>query len=146
MAAIPDPTILEALRKVRTSNQWSLLEGVARKMGIKTAVLHEFLDVTDDETLRVNGVWKCRVGDCYIVCTNPGYRTGAQSGRDTCSCVAGGGEESGGEERAAERFFGSMDYNAGRHVIKKSGHQTTCAVWKPPSTSHLHSWRRGYQK
>ena len=88
MAAIPDPTILESLRKVRTSNQWSLLEGVARKMGVKTAVLHEFLDVTDDETLRVNGVWKCLVGDCYIVCTNPGYRTVAHSGVETCCCVA----------------------------------------------------------
>ena len=45
---------------------------------------------------------------------------------------------------AIQRYFGSTDYNAGRHATLGSGHKPMCLLWRPPTTSHLHSWRRGF--
>mmetsp|Transcript_10991 Transcript_10991/g.15259 ORF Transcript_10991/g.15259 Transcript_10991/m.15259 type:complete len:229 (-) Transcript_10991:136-822(-) len=69
----------------------------------------------------------------------------------TCRCSCKAGEKSNtikDEEEAAqkkvEKYFGSHDYNAGRHGQTSSRHHASCAAWEPPSTGHLHSWRRGY--
>uniref|UniRef100_A0A7S1X7L8 Uncharacterized protein n=1 Tax=Tetraselmis chuii TaxID=63592 RepID=A0A7S1X7L8_9CHLO len=136
----------QSLLNVRTSNQWSLLDGVARKVKRPTKEVHDFLSTVDDETLRVHGIWKHRVGKCFIICTNPGYRLalqGAAEEADECSCCC---ESSGSiESRAAKQYFGSFDYNAGRHAQHTTGHKSTCPFWAPPTSSHLHSWRRGYE-
>ena len=34
--------------------------------------------------------------------------------------------------------------SAGRHASTQSEHIASCQLWKPPSTGHLHSWRRGF--
>mmetsp|Transcript_18817 Transcript_18817/g.48309 ORF Transcript_18817/g.48309 Transcript_18817/m.48309 type:complete len:144 (+) Transcript_18817:349-780(+) len=135
-----------SLLGVRTSNQWSLLDAVARKMKVPTAELHAFLDRMDDDTLRAQGLWKQKVGRCYILCANPGYRMAVQgggvAGRCTCEVAVAG---AGGATKAADRYFGSSDYNAGRHAPNASEHRSTCPLWEPPAAGHLHSWRRGYQ-
>ena len=50
------------------------------------------------------------------------------------------------DERGVKRYFGSSDYNAGRHVNTQSIHVANCLCWQPPTTGHLHSWRRGYEE
>uniref|UniRef100_A0A7S4R141 Uncharacterized protein n=1 Tax=Ditylum brightwellii TaxID=49249 RepID=A0A7S4R141_9STRA len=52
--------------------------------------------------------------------------------------------ERGIAERKSKRYFNSLDYNAGRHGETTSKHHASCAAWNPPSSGHLHSWRRGY--
>ena len=60
----------------------------------------------------------------------------------TLACSCGVSPEC--SERAYERYFLSQDYNAGRHASTQSKHKASCAMWQPPSTGHLHSWRRGF--
>ena len=43
-----------------------------------------------------------------------------------------------------ERYFGSHAYNAGRHCSTASTHKGSCAMWRPPTSGHLHSWRRAF--
>ena len=66
-----DSTIGQSLLKVRTSNQWSLLDGVAKKCGVRTQKLHDFLKATEDMTLRQHGIWKHACGQYFLPCTNP---------------------------------------------------------------------------
>jgi hypothetical protein len=48
------------------------------------------------------------------------------------------------EQKKVDRYFGSHDYNAGRHASTASEHKGSCPMWRPSTTSHLHSWRRGF--
>eukprot|EP00961_Rhodomonas_salina_P267027 3608142-Rhodomonas_salina.2 len=140
-----DTAIGLALLKVRTSNQWSLANAVAKKMEVPTPELEVFLAASNEEELRVHGVWAQKIGKCWIVCTNPGYRRAIEEG-STCNCASG--KDSGnGSEEAMKRYFGSSDYNAGRHgrdPSKGAAHHPSCPGWSPPTEGHLHSWRRGY--
>ena len=43
-----------------------------------------------------------------------------------------------------EKYFQSLDYNAGRHATHNSTHKFNCLFWRPSNSSHLHSWRRGW--
>ena len=143
MFAIMNSPIGEALLKVRTSNQWSLANAVAKKMGVSTAELEAFLCSVDDDELMRHGVWKQKVGKCFIVCTNPAVRRALENG-SACNC---GASSSTANEESVRRYFGSTDYNAGRHgrdVSKAIPHHATCSRWAPPNEGHLHSWRRGY--
>ena len=58
--------------------------------------------------------------------SNPGSNPGSNSGNN------------------AERYFQSLDYNAGRHATSNSAHKFNCLLWRPTNSSHLHSWRRGW--
>ena len=71
----------------------------------------------------------------------------------TCSAAAGTGSITRGAKSNignnrdvsndnAERYFSSQDYNAGRHATANSIHKFNCLMWRPSTTSHLHSWRR----
>lgn len=85
---------------------------------------------------------RCQVhADCEV---NRGYaRKVAQSEEQgSCSC----GQQGGSSDSGSSRFFGSQDYNAGRHALKASAHSLGCLRWTPPTTGHLHSWRRGFDE
>ena len=83
-----------------------------------------------------------------ILLTNPAHRRAWEqalaadpTAQAVCSC---GVSAAGNAESKMKRYYGSMDYNAGRHQSTQSQHVATCLCWEPPSTGHLHSWRRGY--
>ena len=142
-----------ALRTVSTSCQWATLPSVVTKVNKRLAAgdrvdersLASLLTSVDEAELSVAGVWAQSFGAQFqpIVLTNPACAR-ARAAQDrasdpVCSCSRTGvaGEDAG-------RYFGSTDYNAGRHAVQASAHLPNCACWTPPSTSHLHSWRRGF--
>ena len=140
-----------ALREVNTSSQWSTLTGVLGKLNRKlpanqrvdARTLVSLLVSEPAESLARNGIWITQFGDNYmpIVLVNRSYARKVALGADEgCSCGFGGD----GARNSNARFFGSQDYNAGRHALEASGHRRDCLEWTPPTTSHLHSWRRGF--
>ncbi|CAN0309356.1 unnamed protein product [Laminaria digitata] len=141
----------DALRQVHTSNQWSTLTGVLGKLNKKlpadqqvdARTLAALLTAEPAESLVRSGVWITQFGDYMpIVLVNRSYARKVALGADeTCSCGFDGG---GAGNSNNARFFGSQDHNAGRHALKASGHRKDCLRWTPPTTSHLHSWRRGF--
>ncbi len=151
-----------ALRDVNTSNQWSTLAGVLGKVNKKLPPQHRvdartlagLLASEPAAELSRNGVWTTSFGARYmpIVAINRQYaRKVAEGGKEgRCSCGHGGGGSGGGggtsgsRSSSSSRFFGSGDYNAGRHALEASAHGLSCLCWTPPTTGHLHSWRRGF--
>ena len=84
--------------------------------------------------------------DIQIQCTclgsNPGNNPGSNPGSNPRSNPGSvPGSNSGNN---AERYFQSLDYNAGRHATSNSAHKFNCLLWRPTNSSHLHSWRRGW--
>lgn len=150
--------LLSALSSVSTSNQWSVLESLLPKVNKKldknshpkatSQELSGLLHDLDEHTLELHGVWKHGFSKGMIVCTNPAFARACQSreGLGTkCLCGAGKGHrDSAGSE---QRYFKSHDYyNGGRHASTQSKHVATCPLWRPAPTSHLHSWRRGFEE
>ena len=142
-----------ALRTVSTSCQWATLPSVVTKVNKRLAAgdcvdarsLAGWLASVDEAELSRAGVWVQSFGTRFqpIVLTNPACARALEaqdrSSEPVCSCSRTGpaGEDAG-------RYFGSTDYNAGRHALQVSAHLPNCACWTPPTTSHLHSWRRGF--
>ena len=104
--------------------------------------------------LQRHGVWRTSFGAKFmpIVVVNPAYRRAmsaatAAGGASQCFCMpaSSAGARAGAKAGAgAQRYFGSHAYNAGRHAATASEHKATCALWRPPHTGHLHSWRRPF--
>ena len=129
-----------------TSNNWSLLPSVMAKVNRKTgkATRDEeawaMLTSTGEKELREKGIWVTALANA--ICVNPVYaRQRAQERSDTptpivCTCVD--------KIERKDSYFSSHSYNGGRHACANSVHKANCALWEPPSASHLHSWRRGY--
>mmetsp|Transcript_101025 Transcript_101025/g.261610 ORF Transcript_101025/g.261610 Transcript_101025/m.261610 type:complete len:149 (+) Transcript_101025:102-548(+) len=146
-----DTPLGTALCTVSTSNQWSVLDAVLKKVNKKLSADHQasaaallaFMDEIGDEGLKSHGIWRQRVGNTTIVCTNLSYararRENAAAGRveGACSCKMAA-------DNSAQRYFGSHDYNGGRHASTQSKHHGSCLLWQPAPSGHLHSWRRGY--
>ena len=154
---------LAALSRVHTSKQWATLPSVVAKVNklilprnqsLSVRAAAEMLLSIPSERLRRHGVWVHSFGpNCMpIVCCNPGVgrqwnngeaasaaRTGDTCFHPTCSCGATNPGSS------TENFFGSANYNAGKHALQKSAHRPNCMCWTPPTNGHLHSWRRGYE-
>eukprot|EP00003_Mantamonas_plastica_P023791 TRINITY_DN4320_c5_g1_i1.p1 TRINITY_DN4320_c5_g1~~TRINITY_DN4320_c5_g1_i1.p1 ORF type:complete len:179 (-),score=62.18 TRINITY_DN4320_c5_g1_i1:79-615(-) len=136
----------EVLCTIGTSNQWSILTAIHTKLNKK--LLNKGLSITEEELreclaaktsdeLKELGIW---VEFDNIICINAvfGRKRAAEGGLILeCSC-------DGGQERSSSKYFGSHDYNGGRHACTASTHKGACAFWEPPSTGHLHSWRRGF--
>ena len=154
-----DSDMGRALAACGTSNSWSTLEAVAKKVGkrmgqaVTPRELDDFMEGVGDSALQQHGVWRTSFGKKYmsIVLVNVAFgralaARGATSAPPTCSCGATPSSSSGSDKQgdAASRYFGSHDYNAGRHSTTNSIHKASCLLWRPPTTSHLHSWRRGF--
>lgn len=147
-----DTPVGVALREVNTSTQWSTLTGVLSKLNRKlpanqqvdARTLAALLLSEPAESLARNGVWITQFGANFmpIVLVNRAYARKVALGEEDGSCSCGVGD--GNARDANARFFGSQDYNAGRHALEVSGHRRDCLCWTPPTTSHLHSWRRGF--
>lgn len=154
-----DEPIGQCLAAISTSRQWATLTSAAAKLNGKLPKGHpkvqiqdfaKFLHEVGADELHDHGVWVQWFGKGIqpIIVTNPACARARQAcqedgGQATCSCAA---DIRKGAEKEAEgrRYFGSSDYNAGRHAVRSSGHRSNCALWTPPTTSHLHSWRRGF--
>ena len=97
-----------------------------------------------------HGIWRTSFGTKLmpIVVINPAYARTVHGAGDGCAlgCTCGATDpaSNGKDEKNIERYFGSRDYNAGRHASTASTHKGMCAMWHPSTTSHLHSWRRGF--
>lgn len=140
----------QAMLQVSTANQWTTLSGFVSKLKRKLPAntvrpsareLATLLASIPSDELQSNGLWVTSFGAelMPIILTNPAYARARRAGAgEACSC--------GVIETAdtSARFFGSHDYNAGRHASTTSAHKANCMCWTPPTTSHLHSWRRGY--
>lgn len=149
-----DTPYFEAVLKVSTANQWTTLAGFVTKVNRK---LHSDVKPTDSrqlanllssispEELKRNGVWLVSFGGTVppIILTNPAFararREAADSDAEQCKCSFDS------QNSRSKRFFGSNDYNAGRHHTTTSVHVANCPCWSPPTTSHLHSWRKSYE-
>ena len=142
----------EALCQVNTSGQWSTLQGVTRKVSRKVGrpvdsrILDRCILSKSAEVLRHHGVWRCSFGEniAPILVINPSFRRSMQekSGSlGTCTCQAAPANDT----TTVQRYYHSADYNAGRHAPTNSKHSLSCPQWEPSKTSHLHSWRRGYE-
>ena len=80
-----------------------------------------------------------------IVLVNRAYaNTMKNLGEKPIECRCGRGSKSPTNRIRIERYYGSHDYNAGRHATTNSPHMAYCPMWKPPESGHLHSWRRGF--
>ena len=149
----------KALLSSGTSNDWSTCEAVANKIGRKLGrkvtprELDSLLLAVGNMRLNEMGVWRTSFGAKYmpIICVNPsfGRRMRAYMGRkealpSSCTCGVAVAVKKSHQERKERRYFGSHDYNAGRHASTKSAHRATCPKWTPSITGHLHSWRRGF--
>ena len=145
-----DTDLGRALAATDTSNAWSTLDAVANKVGkrlgraVPPRELDDLMMAAGDAELLRRGVWRTSFGAKFmpIVLVNPafGRASAAVGAASTCTCHAA--EPKAG--RDVQRYFGSQDYNAGRHCSTASAHRAACPMWRPPVTSHLHSWRRGY--
>lgn len=157
-----DSELGRALLQAGTSNAWSTLDAVANKTSkrlgrsLSPKQLDAFLKEVGDQRLNEYGVWRQGFGPGYmpILVVNPAFGRAAKAavGGVVCSCGPGVSDPAAmvsKHGRAAaeqvQRYFASQDYNAGRHSSQdKSEHKPTCLLWRPPTSSHLHSWRRGF--
>lgn len=138
----------QAIRKVNTGRQWSTLSSVLGKINrilpsneqISGHELLSFLQSIDTDELRLNGIWAHSFGSKYepLILTNPAYSRAIQTGKHSCCCKLRSKESAG-------QYFGSTAYNAGRHCSTNSVHANNCPKWTPPSSGHLHSWRRTFE-
>mmetsp|Transcript_3581 Transcript_3581/g.5268 ORF Transcript_3581/g.5268 Transcript_3581/m.5268 type:complete len:151 (-) Transcript_3581:897-1349(-) len=139
--------LLEELSQISTRNQWSILGTIVVKLTkrlgkqLTTRELANELKAIPKKDLFFKGIWVHSFGSKYapIICINPAFgRSNRKQGLDRpCSCKL--------KSSNAIRYFNSHDYNGGRHHCTASPHIATCSMWRPPSTGHLHSWRRGYE-
>lgn len=154
-----DSPVGRGLCSVTTGNSWSMADSVAKKLSRKLPTgaapvdargLASFLRSVGDEQLRQHGIWWHSFSDKHIpiVLTNPAYARARRKELEergvastACSCSGAPGGKPASTEA---RYFGSHDYNAGRHAPTQSKHKATCAAWSPPTSGHLHSWRRGF--
>ena len=162
-AASMDSELGRTLAARGTSNNWSTLEAVATKVSWRAVrkVTPRELDVlmrrVGDAELLAHGIWRTSFGKNFmpIVTVNTAFARSAAAadGKQwTCTCGAtptsasGGGGSAAAQKRQndTERFFGSQDYNGGRHACTASVHKGQCLMWRPPSSGHLHSWRRSF--
>ena len=152
----------QALAATGTSNSWSPLDAVASKVGrrlgrsVTPRELDSFIRQAGETELRRNGVWVTRFpGKDYmpIILVNPAFARSAKAAIEAegaipskCTCGATPVVESSSSKKPeeAKRYFGSHDYNAGRHSVTTSAHKANCLMWRPPTTGHLHSWRRAF--
>jgi len=151
-----------ALAQVKTNVQWSMLPSIVAKVNARldpaehttARGLAIFLSRVEDAELARNGVWVHWFDPKHmpIVLTNPAFARvcraelgdsqpkvlfTADSGARACTC--------GAIQPANSDYFTSTDYNAGRHSMEKSSHRINCIAWTPPTTGHLHSWRRSFE-
>ncbi|CAJ1363757.1 unnamed protein product [Effrenium voratum] len=144
----------EALLGCGTSNQWSTLEAVARKVSkrlnrpVSCRELDDFL-LAGEADMREIGVWRTSFGAKYmpILLVNPAFgraRAEARARNEEPGCSCGASGSSGASTEGMKRYFGSHDYNAGRHAANLSEHKPNCCLWAPPDAGHLHSWRRAF--
>lgn len=149
-----DGELGHALAASGTSNAWSTLEAVAVKVSkrvgrtVSPRELDDLMVHAGDKALLSRGVWRTSFGAKYmpIILVNPAFgRTAvaASEAEPMCSCGAGTGDHV-RDDRDQKRYFSSQDYNAGRHAVTTSKHKASCLMWRPPSTSHMHSWRRRF--
>ena len=147
-----------ALQAVRKSNHWSLINAVViavnkklkstSNVPVSVVMLTDFLASFDAKDLQSHVIWVQSLGANPIVCVNPTFVKAAQKHRLSdepealvqCSFCVGGNTSA----VANARYFGSHDYNAGRHAATNSRHKANCLLWRPPESGHLHSWRRGH--
>jgi len=153
-----------------TSSQWSTLEGLTTKVNKRIArsssglsiltpyELDNFLLNVDKEDLLNHGIWRHSFGKKYmpIVLINTAFASTMKTNKENvnenghvvhCSCGPDVVRKKAKRDtNDVERYFGSNDYNAGRHASNLSEHKPQCIMWRPPNAGHLHSWRRGYSK
>ena len=153
-----DTDIFNALLKVNTSSQWSTLDSVLIKLNkflktkkIDARTLGKILFSIERDKLNKNGIWITSFGKDYmpIILTNRAYaraRSVCGGSHDVCTCGVENHENSAvvSTNKKMNKYFKSMDYNAGRHATDNSIHKANCLCWTPPSSGHLHSWRRGW--
>ncbi len=157
-----DSGIGKALQEISTSNQWSVLDAVLKKVqkrmtsndGIKyinRKQLIEFLSGTSDSELESFGIWYQGLETNIIVCVNPAFGRARQAelrnegSCNTTTCLCPGQSKMNVSDRAT-KYFNSHDYNGGRHASTQSKHVGRCPLWRPAPSGHLHSWRRKYSE
>lgn len=155
-----ETALFQALAATRTSNAWSLLSAMVLRVNRRLAPDHPPADLEQlapvlvsipGEVLQRRGVWVEGHGKNAIVCINPAYAQARAA--EAAHAAAGDGEPAGcrcsgsgrGRGNREARYFSSHDYNGGRHAPSASTHLASCVEWRPPSSGHLHSWRRGYR-
>ena len=152
-----DSPLGACLRTISTRNQWATLPSVVKKINkklssqaaVSVSALAVFLASIDPDELNDAGIWVQSFGKKYqpIIITNPAYARSRQQGRHdmayVCTCPQ---NQNCRKQGSNGRYFTSMDYNAGRHHVLSSDHLGNCPFWTPPTTSHLHSWRRGFDE
>jgi hypothetical protein len=128
-----ESVLLAALAATSTSVQWSTIDDVLAKMqrrapgGVTGRAtpnsLATLLESTPSDVLAAQGIWVTSSGRKHqpIVITNSAYAIACAEGRTACSCGA-------------------------QACATATPHQPTCPAWEPPTTSKLHSQRRGYSK
>ena len=159
---------------VRTSKQWAAFPSFVVKLNkslpteerVSAKAAATLLKRAGAAQLRSRGIWVTFFGAKFmpIVLTNQGFAkawqaaaaqgiVGPETTKPPCTCTAraaaAAAAEAGGRtraEKATKRFYSSHDYNAGRHRSTASVHHLNCVSWTPPTSGHLHSWRRGYEK
>jgi hypothetical protein len=149
----------QALSLVQTSAQWATLPSIVVKVNqkldgqskIDERSLTKFLaSIPNDELVRYGIWWTSPGGRNYmpIIITNRAYANSYKMATDAenkpCSCGQGSSVVKKDHSRAQQRYFGCADYNAGRHAHTQSPHHANCLQWTPPSSGHLHSWRRAF--
>jgi hypothetical protein len=144
---------------VNTSAQWSTAEAIASKLrrasaghpvaALDVAGVVRGLPAAD---LAAAGVWTFDFGAKFqpLVVTNRACAKAREAvaaagpAAPRCTCGTGDAAADASAQGKVKNYFGSTDYNAGRHEQTSSLHRANCAMWEPSSSSHLHSWRRGF--
>ena len=142
-----DSELGRALCQTSTSNQWALisnvfLQKISRKLGrpVGESSVVQFLNETESRELMEHGIWKEKAGSSWIICINPAFgraRREPSKAHTQCPCNKS-------TLQRATKYFNSTDYNGGRHACTASKHIGSCCHWRPPTSGHLHSWRRSY--
>ena len=158
--------MLAIFAQINTSKQWTTLSAFVNKVNQKLkqnnpkVTVREAASIllsADQNELKKYGIWVTSFGPKFmpIVITNPAHYRFYQSLQSVsdetdrnniiieCTCSARPTIAQKNMEKD-RRFYESQDYNAGRHSTSQSSHVVNCLLWAPPTTGHLHSWRRGY--
>ena len=152
-----DSQVFKMLSSISTSNQWSLLSAIVKKLNrkLKDKTVEEihvakFLLAAGKETLKQNGIWIHKVGETdLIININCVYGRARQAEKDSGTALAKGACTCRGlinRKDENTQYFNSHDYNGGRHACSNSLHIGSCPGWAPSTSSHLHSWRRKHTK
>ena len=123
---------------------------VSKKLGRKKPLDVESVckcfDSLGDDFLHSRGIWRVGYRTNTIVCINSVFARARAAERNSsggngvssistpsCTCM--------NRIEREDKYFSSHDYNGGRHACTASTHKANCALWTPPLTGHLHSWR-----